>query len=99
MKPIEPGCLAVVIGHEVPTNNGKVVKVLTLMGNALGIPTWSINEKLKYCFPRQNKVEFYPFCAEPNLFRVDGFDPDAEEATGLQDELYNEQPLHALDAE
>lgn len=32
MKPIEPGCLAMIVGSEVAENNGKVVTVIECVG-------------------------------------------------------------------
>ena len=36
MKPIEPGCLAIIVGSLIPTNIGKTVRCLELLSNEAG---------------------------------------------------------------
>ena len=73
MKQIETGCLAVVIGANVPSNNGKVVTVGKYLGDidwmdeAYSKDHWAINITLTTT--KGEKLRQVPQCL---LLRIDG---------------------------
>lgn len=79
MKQIETGCLAVVIGAHVPSNNGKVVTVGRYIGDvdwfddAYDKDHWEINIALTTT--KGVKIRQIPQCL---LLRIDG-EPELDE--------------------
>lgn len=86
MKPIEEGCLAIVIGSGVNENNGICVTVGKFLGkkkNFRAERLWEVDKPLVYriffqgdfiCFSKES------VCPEKNLLRIDDdFDIDLEE--------------------
>lgn len=72
MKPIEVGCLALVLGHEFPVNDGKVVRAERYMGDPLGVRYWAVSDDLEYRW-KHSPPDIHPFCPEHNMFRIDGY--------------------------
>ena len=86
MKQIETGCLAIIIGATVPSNNGKVVKVGRYIGDA---PEFDIEYRKDHWMidtdiTTSNGVK-YRQAPECVLLRIDG-DPelDDEEVADLE---------------
>lgn len=83
MRPIEEGCLAIVIGSIIPENNGLCVSVGKYLGDINHIREerlWEVDRYLIYRVLHQgNPIGFdkQNFCPEKNLMRID--DPDMQE--------------------
>lgn len=95
-KPIEPGCLAVVIGDVPHTNNGKFVVV----GNFLGLledfseedgPYWEVDTPLAVVSEYDDSVveRYANVAAERCLLRIDGEDFEHEWIAEELEELEN----------
>lgn len=91
-KPIEPGCLAVVIGDVPYTNNGKFVVV----GNFLGFPEdfseedgpyWEVDTPLAVVACGDIVKEYANVCAERCLLRIDGENFEHERIADELEEL------------
>jgi len=92
MKPIEPGCQAMVIGFDL---DGKAVQVIEKLGTSedvnykeatvtvaakSGCPFWRIDGKA--CIGthvRSGDPVYTDFVPEVNLIRIDGYDPEEED--------------------
>lgn len=74
MKPIEPGCLALVVKSSAG-NTGKTVRVSHFLGTVPELPTpkysnvWYVSPKL-----RSSRGEWLPYANESQLMRIDDMD-------------------------
>ena len=94
---IEPGCLAIVVGHPVDENNGKVVTV----GRCLGeIPCddnnhawlgkrWEVNRAIHAHSQQQDCPSnvYAKHIAEICLMRIDGYEESMAEQNALEEAL------------
>lgn len=92
MKPIEPGCLAVVIGDIPEINNGKLVVV----GNFIGAiedfteedgPYWEVDIPLAVVAQGDIVSRYANVCAERCLLRIDGENFEHERIADELEEL------------
>lgn len=98
LKPIEAGCLAMVIGFRarVKSNNGKIVKVIERLGVNSSVGTdrnmhksmgvcWSIDTPLLYHLVEGDGTgtELHAIGAEKHLMRID---PDDDQKKGFEKE-------------
>jgi len=85
MKPIEPGCLCIVINDGVCGNNGKSVTAIEYLGNVpdrflLADKIWRVDPPIlwkeiplfKSTEIAKGTDEYLPYCPEINLMRIDG---------------------------
>lgn len=91
LKPIEAGCLALVVGFKglLALNNGKIVKALAcvdtghaltstrIVSSDLGI-CWSIDTVILYYLTDQSQ-EYFSVCPEKYLMRIDPDDDQKKE--------------------
>lgn len=98
LKPIEPGCLAVIIGARVPENNGKVVRVIEYVGDYVQnhplMYRWRIDTKLRAAVESGGELFYYcliDHVAECQLLRIDGedFQEDVEETCNELSNVWN----------
>lgn len=84
MKPIEAGCLAIIINGNYPDNIGKTVKVIKLNlieTELMGQNVWELNSvsgPLKVRrdnYTKDFKFQDFSFSLERNLMRIDGGEP------------------------
>lgn len=74
MKPIEPGCKAMIVKSAVPANLGKVVTVVRYLGKVPGFnlsDRWQVAERII----RSKRGLIVDHTNESKLIRIDGFDP------------------------
>lgn len=79
MKPIEPGCLAVIVGGN-PNFNGRVVTPVRFIGKLDYFPEpdqWLCDAE--WTIP----TGVMPYCPERSLLRIDGFE-EPEETEALE---------------
>ena len=93
MKPIEPGCLAIVVGDR--DNNGVCVVVgqnlglktqIEILGeieiacSANGSPIWEVSPEIKIgTYVDSGLDAMAPICTEARLLRIDGYEETEEE--------------------
>jgi hypothetical protein len=92
MKPIEPGCLAVIIRSRAG-NEGKVVRCLEYLGdipapNPYGCMDsknhdhWLVDKMLNRVSYNTGKIHTRaPYASEHNLMRIDGYDEEEQVAS------------------
>ena len=74
MKPIEPGCMAWTYNCVVPENNGKIVKVISFIGEVEGFAgndRWMTDGKFISIYG-----VIHGFLNESKLLRIDGYEDD-----------------------
>ena len=96
LKPIEAGCLALVVGYKglLVQNNGKIIKVIDSLEkeykpnamrnlhSTLG-PCWSIDTALAFHVQSTSEIEYHPIGAEKYLMRID---PDDDQKKAFEKE-------------
>lgn len=83
LKPIEPGCLAVII-ESVAGNTGKVVTPLRRIPDPVGFEQggdyWELDQPLScvwvYDDGHTEEIEGHPFCRAAHMMRIDGHTED-----------------------
>lgn len=96
MKPIEPGCRAVIVGHPHEPNNGMIVRVLTHLGC---IPPatllyfigdrWQIDSKITYVVNETNDPHgMVDHVQGKYLRRIDEYDGDKAGSWGELSDIF-----------
>jgi len=78
MKPIEEGCLAMIIGH--PNQNGAVVtvgKFIDRHPNISHVNLWEVDADIQYHYDFITTC--FNICPESSLMRIDGEEFEEEE--------------------
>jgi hypothetical protein len=89
LKPIETGCLAVVI-KSIAGNAGKVVRVGNYIGQVEGFDLpdhWETDIALNTLYPSTGKRSLSKHCSAHILLRIDGGDFEKEKNEALENSL------------